>query len=299
MLLGCAVTIAISVYTFFFVKSLTDGTPLEYHVWIQIVMAVLALAFSGNVWGILVAIKQKKALGNLKDGELCGFSGRVSAKQRPLEAPFSKKPSVFVEYEALKSVGTQSSRRTIGYKGLMMVPSILSSMKGTVTLKGFPFMSQIPKDVIPGAHDRAKEFLSTVQFNEGNPINAIQRALDQEIPEFHTKLGDPELDESFQLIESIIPQGAEVTVFGKFDSQTNTLDIGAGLSDVNNSIQLGKGEDVTRRAVRNSILFTLFFGALLSIGFIIVYELLGVDVLSPYCVECKEIIKEYLGEILH
>ena len=298
MLLGCAVTIAISVYTFFFVQSLTNGTPLEYHVWIQIVMAILALAFSGNVWGILVALKQKKALGTLKDGELCGFSGRISPKQRSIEAPFSKKPAVFVEYEAIKTVGRDSNRRTIGYKGLMMVPSILSSIKGTVTLKGFPFMSQIPKNVVPGAHERAKEFLSTVQFNEGNPIKAIQTVLEQETPQFHTILGDPELDDSYQLIESIVEQGSEVTVFGKFESKTNTLDIGAGLSDISNSIQLGKGEEVTNRAIRISIMFTIFFGLLLSACFIIVYELVGVDVLSPYCSECKEFIRSNLGELL-
>ncbi|GEM_PF-5113979 len=292
MFFGCFVTLAISISTFFWIQSITKGTPLEGYVWIPIAFGVVALAFSGNVWGILVAIKQKNTLGKLVDGKVCGFSGRLTAKKAPLSAPFSKKEGVFIEYEASKDIGTGNNRREIGYHGLMKVPSMISSMKGTITLTGFPVMTQIKKTVVSDLmhYSNAKEFLSTVKFSEGNPLKEIQKLANDEVSEIHTIRGTPEFDESYQLVETVVPQGEEVTVFGTFSAKDNTLDIG-GIS-FNHSIQIGKGEAVVSRNLRFSIWLTVFFGLVLYIGLMILFEALGVDMLSPYCVKCKEIIRE-------
>lgn len=297
MLKGCGLSILLSVATYFWVNELIKNTPLEEHIWIPIVLAVGMLAFIGNIWGVFIAFSQKKSLGKLEDGKISGISGRISCKGSPIEGPFSKKPAIYVEYKAITFIGSSKNRREIGYYGLKSVKeAYVSSYQGTVKLKGFPILTQISKTVLNEEmnYKNAEEFFNSVTFNDGNPINEIQKILEleNEIPEYHSSRGDPSFNSSYQLSEALVENGAEVTVFGKYDRSTNSLDISA--NSFSHSIQLGKGEEVVAKSLRNSVIMSIFFGLLIVVALIVLYEALGVDLLSPYCLECKELIKKYI-----
>lgn len=299
MLKGCGISILVCVATYFWVKDLIQGTPLSDYTWIPIIFAFGMLPFVGNVWGILIASSQRKSLGKLVDGEVCGVSGRISSKGSPAETPFSKKPAVYLEYKATTIVGSGKNRQELGYSGLKASKeNYITGFQGTVYLKGFPFLTQVSPSVLrdEASYNNAEEFLNSVSIDSGIPIREIQKLMEAESPEYHASRGEPSFNRSYQLTETIIPNGAEVTAFGTYHRETNTLDISA--SSLSHSIQLGKGDEVVSKALSKSIYMTLFFGAQLAIMFVVLFELIGVDVLSPYCLECKDLIETYIRPLL-
>ena len=308
---GCLFIIALMVGAYFGYRQLLLGTELEDQYWLPIVLAVVAAFVVANIQGIFIAINQRSALdkprGSWKDGELVGVSGRIQAVRSPIITPFSKTPAVIAEYEIKYRTHGENSSDEGAYSGFLMSPCQVSSTQGSVKLVGFPIMTEIsPVDLSEQeqACEAAGAYLAACTFDERatNPIEAIKQlnaVLSDEDGEIRSDYSlkkreihlndDGErdtaeniaarlLDSSYLLTETFIPNGAQVTAFGSYRAARQVLDIGSGLSNLSHGIKLGTAAEVTGRALRRSIIMSVFFLAAFTAGNYYVLKLIGYEI---------------------
>ena len=266
-------------------------------------MLALGLTLTiANIQGIIQAIRRSNASKRLprdwKDGQLVGVCGRIQALRDSVKAPFSGKDAVLVEYDIKYVVRTNknSSHSVNDISGWLMTPCNVSTQRGQVRLLGFPLLSNmISSQPASGeSYKKAAEFIASTEFKEmpGNPISAIREFVkvlkddDGDVIVNYKKPGaldskDPEeiLKElevgSYILEEKVVPQGAEVTVFGTYNKLKQALDIGSGFSNLDHTLELDKIENVVRRNYTHSILGSLFFGGITAAGHYYVAYSLG------------------------
>lgn len=81
----------------------------------------------------------------------------------------------------------------------------------------------------------------------------------------------------YELKEKIIPQGAEVTVFGTFRSAASTIDIGGGLKNLNHQIHLGSAAKVVASQIRKSFFAFTFFAIVAVLAHYYAAQVAGID----------------------
>jgi hypothetical protein len=72
-------------------------------------------------------------------------------------------------------------------------------------------------------------------------------------------------DHDFSVEETVVPEGAEVTVFGTYRASDRALDVGSGLSNIKHGLELGSAGRVTAGGIAKSLAFLLVFGGALGL----------------------------------
>ncbi len=85
-------------------------------------------------------------------------------------------------------------------------------------------------------------------------------------------------DESYTLTETLIPNGAELTVFGTYLAGRKVINIGSGLKNLKHQIHLGAIDSVLAKQFRRAIVWTLLFGTASLAAHWYVGKLLGYPV---------------------
>lgn len=82
---------------------------------------------------------------------------------------------------------------------------------------------------------------------------------------------------AFELLETTVPDGAEVTVFGSYRAESSAIDIGNGLQNLKHQIHPGKIDQVLAAQFRKSLIMTVIFAALTAGSHYYVADLIGID----------------------
>jgi len=300
MKVGClAVLLAIG-GAFAAYRDLLTGTVLEDKLWIGGILAVMAGMIVGNIHGLLLALNQKKASGKQRsewvDGELVVVSGRIQSTRSPMVSPFSATPCVLLEYQA-KS-GESGSRDATDYRGFMMSPCSIYTTQGSVNVVGFPLLTKLsPTSLVEDIHyQRAGEFFKQVTFQEqvANPfelLKQINQVFSKDAGEVQAHFSDGKsildlesqdasqlttqlLDEGINLEETLIPNGAEVTVSGTYRANRQAIDISGGLTNLSHSLELGSSSKVTGANIYQSLIWLIVLsGAFGAANYFLLKEL--------------------------
>jgi hypothetical protein len=283
---GCLAILATMVIAFgFYYKLLTDSSDpkLAEMWWLAFIFALVAGMIVGNIHGVLLALRQKKASNKTRsewrDGELLVVSGRIQSTRSPLSAPFSGTSAAILEYKiSTKSYSNDSNTKIDHFSGFMMTPCAVQTLQGTVNLVGFPLLAKVPSTTCwdESNFKNAAEFLKRTKFEEkhSNPItmlkqmNEVLKDSDGDVQShfvtanhsFETQLGsiqtimDELQDRGVQLEETLIPNGAEVTASGTYRAARQAIDIGDGMSNITHSLQLGTAAQLTGGLMKQSII---------------------------------------------
>jgi hypothetical protein len=115
-------------------------------------------------------------------------------------------------------------------------------------------------------HTRTVDELEDLDFDEEElreeGLQPSAGALESDLSELASTLKSSR----YQLKETVIEAGTEVTVFGTFQKSNRTLDVGSGLSKLSHGIFLGPAGKVVGRNVIKSLIATLLFGAAAGYG---------------------------------
>ena len=85
------------------------------------------------------------------------------------------------------------------------------------------------------------------------------------------------LDHAYDLNETRIDQGEEVTVFGTYKAAKQAVDIGSGLKNLQHTIQPGKIEAVIYKNMVKSLILSAVFGAITFFAHKYVAQLIGLE----------------------
>ena len=181
MKVGCIVCLVIFAGSWFGYFVFLGTTPLAGKSWLPPLLAFSLMIVVFNLWGVLLALKQKvasrKSPNEWRDGELVGICGAVSSS-RPLTAPFSGKPASIVEYEISKTTSSgDSTQKRKECFGFMMTPTSVQGMRGSARIIGFPMFAHIKGESVTGeaAYQNAGAFLMQHDFKPepGNPLKIL------------------------------------------------------------------------------------------------------------------------------
>jgi hypothetical protein len=292
MKLGCLAVLLTMGGAFAAYNQLIGGTRLEDKWWIAALLALAAGMIVGNFHGLILAFRQKKASGRPRsewqDGDLVVVSGKIQSLRSPMLSPFSGTPSCILEYE-VKSA-EEDTPSVAEYSGFMMSPCSVLTMQGSVNVIGFPLLAKV--NALPCVEDvdyqRAGEFLNKTKFEEklSNPITLLKQlnevlAKNDGEMQAHFSTSKSPLDIENQdatgiatqlreyginLEETIIPNGAEVTVSGTYRSNRQAVEIGGGLSNLSHTLELGAASKVTGANIRNCLIWLVVVGAAFGAG---------------------------------
>lgn len=269
--------------------------------WIPGLLAFFAAMIVGSAHGLVIALKQKRASTKQRsewnDGDLVVVSGNIQSLRSPIVAPFSGRACCILEYE-IKLADTESAV-VPEYHGFMMSPCTIVTTQGGINLVGFPLLTKIASEdcIEDSCFSRAGEFIKNTKFQEreSNPIalikqlNEVITRLEGDIQaHFRVKSPSIEVEEisatditnelreiGLRIQETLIPPGAEVTVFGTYLANKQAIDIGGGLSNLNHKLELGKVGTVTGADIRKSLIGVLIAGAIFCAGNYFLLERLG------------------------
>ncbi len=253
-----------------------------------------------------------------KDGDLIALSGRVQAIGDPLIAPFSERRAVMVEYSVKyttqSSSDSSSSTTTKTLDGMLMTPCIIQTSRRSVRIIGFPIFANIhPQIFSDESHYRnAVKYILSNKFEEmpANPLKILSQLneiladddgdlkanfrnknfdLDilNESDDGENTASTSEIEESlyqtliskpYDLEETCVENTAQVTIFGTYRAAKQAVDIGSGLKNIQHAIHLGKIEDVIRKNLIKSFIFTLIFGGISAAAHFYVAKLLGFSI---------------------
>jgi hypothetical protein len=301
MKLGCIAVLLTIGGAFAGYRNLLTGSELEGQPWIAGLLAVVAGMLIGNIHGLLLALKQKQISGRQRsewnDGDLVVVSGRIQSTRSPMVSPFSGTPSVILEYE-VKSADSESAS-SAHFSGFMMTPCSVFSTQGSVNVIGFPLMVNLPSKacVQEAEYQRAAEFLKRTKFEEklSNPItllkqlNEVFSKTDGDLSA-HFSSGKSPLDletmqvgdisehmmsHGLKLQETLIPNGAEVTVSGTFRANRQAVEVSGGLTKLSHKLELGSASVVTGGNLRKSFIGIIIFVGLFGAGNYFLLKQLG------------------------
>lgn len=301
MKLGCIAVLLTIGGAFAGYRNLLTGSELAGQPWIAGLLAVVAGMLIGNIHGLLLALKQKQASSRQRsewnDGDLVVVSGRIQSTRSPMVSPFSGTPSVILEYE-VKSAESESTS-SAHYSGFMMTPCSVFSTQGSVNIIGFPLMVNLPSKacVEEAQYQRAAEFLKGTKFEEklSNPItllkqlNEVFSQTDGDL-QAHFSSGRSSLDletldageikselisQGINLEETLVPNGAEVTVSGTFRANRQAVEVSGGLTNISHKLELGSASVVTGGNLRKCFIGIVIFGGLFGAGNYFLLKQLG------------------------
>lgn len=288
---------------------LFKGTELETLYWIPVLFGLAAAMIVGNIQGVFLALKQRKAaatpFGQWKDGDFVVVSGRISAIRTPIAAPFSGTSSCVVEYE-VKLGDTPGGY----YSGFLMAPSAVMTNQGSVRLVGFPMLVEIPKETYrdTASYKRAGEYFANCKFEkkDGNPLKLISQLSavlsddDGEVKAdfYDKKMSLHVLEEvdpgeekitlaeqihigleggGYDLEEIVIKNGDEVTASGTYRQAKQAIDIGSGIKNLTHSLKLGTVAYSTASMLRNSLVTLIIIGGIFVAANWFVLKQIGMD----------------------
>jgi hypothetical protein len=250
-----------------------SGTELHDKWWIGPLLSLSVVSFFGNLQGIYFAIRQKMAAGRpetqWKDGEFVGCSGRVQALSAPIEAPFSGKKAVIVEYELKRVVRSGDSDSKVKcINGMLMTPCAVQTKRRSVKLVGFPLMANMTPEILSDetCYQNAARYILNTKFEElpANPI-AIIKKLGELLADEDGDLKADFKDKKFYLDQAFDeewenedkPEGAEIVPVDPAARQENVYKalIGDSYDLEENTIEQGQEVTVfgTYRANRQAI----------------------------------------------
>lgn len=283
--------------------SLAQRTALESMWWIPVLLGLSAAIVVANIQGLLIALKQlrasKKNPRGWRDGELIAVSGRIQANKQPLEAPFSGRKAVIVDYRLQGASHTDTDNSAMSdFQGMLMVPCTIHARNSQLKVVGFPILAQIKEQRFDDDQDirRAAKFLAKTSFKPKpasilgmlRDLNQVLSDPDGEVSEhlkeakvylpqleleqgqqatleqtkaYEDQLYDFVLSRGYGLQETVVEHGAEVTAFGSYRSKIQSIDIGGGLKQLSHQLHLGPISKVIGKQFRSSIIALVFWGA--------------------------------------
>ncbi len=258
----------------------------------------------GCLQGVLQALarlrRPEDAPANWRDGELVTVSGVVQPVGTAVQAPFSGRAAVVLEYEAMAcDHPVDDPQGRARWNGFRMAPCVLRAGTRRLTLEGFPTLRQFPLDAIDDAPclDAAARHLAETRWTlapeigtvdlaqagamlradvgtlPGDLINARALALletDLERmneAELRSRLGK----QHWLFRERVVAPGATVTVTGTFRANPQRLDVAHGVREPRHALQPGGAEKVARRQLWQALGFSAFFLASTAAAHYLVY----------------------------
>ncbi len=251
-------------------------TPMAGSIGLPILSAFLTLTGLGAVWSVIASWRKMKALAknprDWRDGELVGLSGQIRSDRAPVIAPASGKSCAIFEYE-LGRDGDGDSRSDMrkAFIGMVASGASLHAAGGRFHLNGFPILQQLPTDRYGSTeHLRrmAERLLAVPVKPHSGGLGSIGAALaelgeiladadgivshDQasfygfDLDEFREQgesavaaLADYLYENRYYVQEKCVPEGATVTVFGRYRASDRSIDIGSGMSHAEHGLTLG------------------------------------------------------------
>lgn len=198
-----------------------------------------------------------------------------------------------------------------GFQGAGMTACSVSSKGGSFRLIGFPLLAEVPPDYLESRDDVGRLAAHLLQsdvkprtgglreafaeldalLNDADGVVRLDTAgtADVDLDPFRSAGSDEAsealaemLHDRFAVIEErVVPQGGEVTVFGRFRAADRSIDIGGGTRHLTHAMKLGAGKGGARQTVVPALIF--FGGASLLLG------LLSIGILVP-------VVKSWDGE---
>ena len=238
--------------------------------------------------------------GEWRDGAFVGFSGRMVCEGKPVTAIASGDSCSIYEYSVAHRTtvaGSASSdgdtRDLTAFQGMAMAGCSVQGGAYAFRLIGFPVLTRVPKqrwDSDAARRNVAAHLLRTEIAPTPAGVAAAWRSLNEVLADadgvvaFHQAssaafdlqpykekyAADPEgatnalaahlADEGFWIEETIVPEGAEVTVFGNYRASDRTIDVGSGMKHLERGLSLGDGRSSANRDLRNGLVMLFLFG---------------------------------------
>jgi hypothetical protein len=201
-----------------------------------------------------------------------------------------------LRHESQQPEGTSNTSRNTAevaaYDGMAMAPCVVQSGGSGFRLVGFPLLAHVPKQrySTPEELRRMAEHLLTSHIVEKpKGVREAYRTLrdlladedgvvrhDQAAayafdlaPFLERHATDPDFAlaglaeqlerNDYYIEETIVPEGAQVTVFGKYRAGDRTIDVGSGLQNIERGLHLGPAAKVPARDLRRSLVMLLVF----------------------------------------
>lgn len=296
MAIGCILTlIAFALGTVAGFR-LIDRTEIADQLWLPFVYGGLSMLTYMNLWGILLAWRQKRAF-NLKrsqwkDGSMVGITGKIRASQKPMIAPFSKLETVMVEYAIMLESSTDSPSDSRLCFGIMRTPCAIEFEGQSYRLDGLPSLTELePKELLPqAAFPAASAFVRNTKYQalEIDPrkmAREVYGAYSDKDGDVQTHFAMPDykamfLDKleaqtgdnlqgldpfrGFRLEERSVPHDTEVSINGTFIASQNAIDIGGGLTKTSHALKLGPGSRPSNGPIIKSLIYGIVFTATLA-----------------------------------
>lgn len=248
-------------------------------------------------WRKRAAVAQPPA--RWRDGDLVGFSGTLEVERAPLPAPASGRPCALYEYklartEVRRSSKGSQSREVSAFGGVGMTACYVRGTTQRYRLVGFPLLTEgknnladraslervaahlLSSAIRPKAGLRAtwqewKEILADAdgvvrhdsQNAEHFDLEPFRRADDpDDLRSPEQRLADKLQDEGWYVEEMLFAEREQVAAFGRYRAPLQAIDVGSGLVHVEHGLFRGRAEQVAGKALRNSAIAVLIFGAL-------------------------------------
>ena len=203
---------------------LSRDTWLAEHWYIPVLVALSAVLFVANIMNLWISFAHQRAAARpperWRDGELVGVSGRIQLIGAELLAPFSGEPAAVVEYE-VKRTRRSSARRSATtvaeYQGWLMGPCAIFTLRGPVTLIGFPALGFFrERRLEASAWRRAATYLASASIETPPPFPGRLKFISERLPAdsemFRLNVADPEatlLDDVSGVVEAGSDHAAE------------------------------------------------------------------------------------------
>ena len=298
---GCVFIVALFFVLAIAEYVLLGWTPMRGSFGLPIASAALASMAVTGLWGFAVALKRRVAIAKppatWRDGDLVGITGRISSVREPLVSPASGTTCALYEY-ALREPRSGADGNRIdaaAFDGMAMAGCVIQAAGQRFGLRGFPILTNVRKPRLdsPEALERFATHLITSDIKpKPKHVGAMLRELGEVLAdadgvvrhdqgayaEFDvtpwrelyvddprgavSKLAEFLRDGSFDVEESVVPENAEVTVFGRYRASDRTIDIGSGMKHAEHGLTLGPAAAGAAQGFKGSLVMLAIFGAL-------------------------------------
>jgi hypothetical protein len=210
------------------------------------------------------------------DGEPVAAVGRIAVSREPLTAPFTGRRCAAYAYEYNKvSRSTENSAPGAYLVGFALNPTSIQTKRGEIRLLSFPFEPKdFPKEPCGDDehYDRARAYLTSTTFKDlrGSLVTSMFSQMskllsdDDGVVREDWKIAELNNVNDASLVEQIIPEGAEVCVFGIYSSRLRGVAPDKRHMGLYNRIFLGRAEALEARFKRAAgaylIASVIFFG---------------------------------------
>ena len=262
-----------------------------------VLTAAIAFALSAGI--SIRRLRALKPPGRWEDGDFVGHTGTIQAGESALTSPISGTRCPLYEYQVTRRIRKRyrsrhgSAYRTVtAIEGMGMAPTAVVGDGYGVRLVGFPAIATGSETYSGDEHRRR-----LVEYLFGATIRPCASSLRRALRELAERLDDedgvlrhdqegedgfslpdpssepvddadpPALERAvesmrqsgYQLEETVVPEGAEVTVFGRWDASNRKLDIGSATA-LDRGLFLGPARPLLRRTLVRAVVALLVAG---------------------------------------